>query len=409
MKSLIVPNDIQKYLLNVLLEKYNNSRTFKDSNNVKQVFCVKPEEIFPEYNDDFAGADSVKDFENDVAELERENLITLQRQGRVITRIDAVCENIPLFRKLIGADDKCAVLKKSEEILKAYMGRNEILDKICAAQLKRVNNFQTQSIAKDNNKLNRILKCLDFILQNKEEILERELSILLFGDSKLFKNELKTKVCSLLLQYSAIDTEFSQDEQGIKNDKILSRYFVVKEPTYYYFKGIGVITFICGTKLELSNKYPIALRSDSVSEIKSVITPCDTVMTVENLTSFNRIRSEDHFCLFLSGYNDSCKSDFLKKLYSDNPGKEWLHFGNTDPEGFYILHNLRTKTEIDFQPYLMGIAELKRFKKFCKKLEPNDLAKARSLTLNNIYSDTAQFMLDNNCKLEQEIISLKGI
>lgn len=409
MTFLTNPNDIQKSVLSALLAKYNNSKTFKGSNKVHQTFSVKPEEIFSEYNDDFANAAAVKAFEDDLAELEGENLITLQKHGQVVTRIDAVCENIPDYHKLIGTEDKRTMLTEAENILQSYIGRNETLDKICLSQLERIRNCKTQNIAKDNDKLKEMLKCLDYILCNKEEILERELSILLFGDSKFFESKLKTKVCLLLLKYSEVGTEFSDDEQSVMRAKILSHYLVVKNPTYFYIKGNGLITFKDGTKVELSCKYPIALRSDSVSEILSVTIPCDTVMTVENLTSFNRVTLENCFCLFLSGYNNSGKADFLKKLCVDNHERQWLHFGDIDPDGFYILHNLRIKTGINFQPYLMGIFELERFMEYCKPLEANDIAKAKSMIESNIFSDIAQFMLKNNCKLEQEIISLKGV
>lgn len=256
--------------------------------------------------------------------------------------------------------------------------------------------------------MDKLLKCVDFILQNNSEILERELSIELFGDSKYFEKELKTKVCSLPENFGTANArDLAEDEKSIKREKLLSQYLIVKNPTY--FKGNGLITFCDGQRIELSYRRPIALRSDSVADISSVTTPCGTVMTVENLTSFNRINSDELFCLFLSGYNNSCKTDFLKRIYHSNPHKQWLHFGDIDPDGFYILHNLRIKTEIEFQPYLMSSAEPDKYKRYCRELEPNDIAKAKSLVENHIFSDIAQYMLDNNCKLEQEIISWKNM
>lgn len=402
-------NDIQKSVLSALLKKYNNSKTFKGNNKVKQTFFVKPDEFFPDYNDDFASTSDVKNFENDLEELEREKLITLHKQGGVIIRIDAICENISSYSTLIGIEDKRTILTEAEDILQGYLGRNPILDKICSSQLSRIANCQMQNMSKDNDKMRKTLECLDFILHNEEEILERELSILLFGDSKLFGNELKNKVCSLLSQHAEAGSEIFEEEQSVKNERILSQYLIVKNPTFFYIKGNGLIRFKDGITVELSCKYPIALRSDSILEILSVTTSCNKVITVENLTSFNRISLDNSFCLFLSGYNNSCKTDFLKKLFHDNPDKHWLHFGDIDPDGFYILHNLRIKTGIDFEPYLMSIFELELFKKYCKSLEKNDIAKANSMIKNNIFPNIAQYMLKNNCKLEQEIISLKGI
>ncbi len=113
------------------------------------------------------------------------------------------------------------------------------------------------------------------------------------------------------------------------------------------------------------------------------------------------------FCLFLSSYNNSSKTKFLKKMFVDNAQRKWFHFVDIDPDGL-ILHNLQIKTGIDFKPYSMGITELNTFKRYCKPLEPNDIVKARSMAANRLFSDIVQFMLDNNCKLEQKIISRKN-
>ena len=130
-------------------------------------------------------------------------------------------------------------------------------------------------------------------------------------------------------------------------------------------------------------------------------------MTVENLTSFNRIKSADTFFIFLSGYHNSAKQIFLKKLHDQNPKKSYLHFGDIDPDGFFILENLRSKTGIDFTPYKMGTAELEKYRAFTKPLEKNDITKANSLIESGRYSDIMNYMLEHNCKLEQEIVSWK--
>lgn len=94
------------------------------------------------------------------------------------------------------------------------------------------------------------------------------MSIELFGDSKPFEKELKNEVCSLLESYCEIESDgFSDDEKSSKKEKILSHFMVVKNPTYFYFKGNGQITFTDGTKIGFSYCRPIALRSDSIEDI----------------------------------------------------------------------------------------------------------------------------------------------
>ena len=78
-----------------------------------------------------------------------------------------------------------------------------------------------------------------------------------------------------------------------------------------------------------------------------------------------------------------------------------------NPDGFHILENLRKQTGIDFQPHNMEISDLIEFKDYTKILEPNDINKAKSLK-DSRYSGVINYMIDNNCKLEQEIIRWKN-
>ena len=81
----------------------------------------------------------------------------------------------------------------------------------------------------------------------------------------------------------------------------------------------------------------------------------------------------------MSGYHNSVKQKFLEKIYQQNSNKEYYHFGDLDPDGFFILENLQKKTNIDFKPYKMGIEEFKKYSTFSKKIEENDTTKAKSL------------------------------
>lgn len=132
-------------------------------------------------------------------------------------------------------------------------------------------------------------------------------------------------------------------------------------------------------------------------------------MAIENLTSFNRIKESEIFFIFLSGYHNSVKQKFLEKIYQQNSNKEYYHFGDLDSDGFFILENLQKKTHIDFKPYKMGIEELKKYSDFSKTLEENDITKANSLIEEGKFVEIMNYMLENNIKLEQEIISWKEL
>ena len=109
--------------------------------------------------------------------------------------------------------------------------------------------------------------------------------------------------------------------------------------------------------------------------------------------------------IYLSGYHNSAKQKFLKKIAEYNSDVSWFHFGDIDPDGYYILKNLVEKTGIAFNPLYMDVQQLVKYKQYCKPLEKNDRTKANSLLQVHFYDTVMEFMLANNCKLEQEIIS----
>lgn len=409
MSSYSTLTENQRAILFLLLEKYNNSRSFNGTNAVRQSFSCKPGDVFKEYDSDYADADVRFEFECDMRSLESQGLVELKFDKRqsVIQKITAVNDRIADLPAVLGIEDKRSVLDKSAEILKKYSGRNDVLSAICNEQLSRIVLGKKQNLSEDNDGLERLLHCIDHILHNENEILERELSIELFSDSKMFEKEYKTKVCSLLDKHGTYDNSAECDSASMRRELILAAHNVVKNPSYFYFKGSGLITFKNGARIELSAEYPVALRSDSVGRISEIKVNDPNVMTVENLTSFNRIALPEYFYLFLSGYNNSCKAVFLRKMFESNQERNWLHFGDIDPDGFYILMALRRSSGIEFEPFCMGIPELKRFGDFCKPLEANDIMKAEQLIRSDLFSDTVRYMLDNNRKLEQEIISWK--
>jgi len=244
-----------------------------------------------------------------------------------------------------------------------------------------------------------------FILNNKEEILERELSISVLHDSKLWEKKYKSKLCRLLKEKNDYFELLHGVDEKETNKIILEQYNIFDNPTYVYFKEKASIHFSDGNVTKVSQENPVALSSVSLKNIMAVEINTPEVMTIENLTSFNRVNEEDFFCIYLSGYHNSAKQNFLKLIYENNKSKKYHHFGDIDPDGFLILENLKRKTEIPFSEYKMSISELKKYSPYVKPLEENDIRKANGLISQGLYLDTMKYMLENNCKLEQEIIS----
>lgn len=403
---------IQKKALEFLLKKYESSKTYLGKNEVSQSFSLSPEKIFSDYVNDFADVDEIRDFENDIARLESESLIAISKNNDRIQKITAISssENWQKIRTILGVKDKNE--QKKEEIgfySAIYEDSNseQIVKDFCKHQIERLEtNKDAEYVQKDAKN---IIALLNFILKNKSEILERELSISVLSNSKTWEEKYKRKILKILRQSGHFDALLEQcDDEKEKNKILLEECNIFSNPSYVHFKGNGKITFENGKCINVFSDIPLALSSTSISEIASLEIDDSKIMTVENLTSFNRISDSETFFIFLSGYHNSAKQAFLKKIHKQNPNKEYYHFGDIDPDGFFILDNLRSKTQIDFTAYKMGIAELQKYSDFSKPLEQNDITKVKSLITNEKYAEVLRYMLQNNLKLEQEIISWHG-
>ena len=402
---------VQKQILQKLLAKYESSKTYKGENSVAQKFLIKPSDVFKDYEKDSADINQIEDFEKQCRYLESENFIHIDRKYERITKITAESsdENWNKIRRILGVKDKKT--RQQEEILfysKIYESPSchQIVKDFCKTQSERLEKGKNAEFSLEEAR--NILQLLTFILENKNEILERELSISVLSDSKKWENYYRNKVLRILKKSGYFESliENCADEKE-ENKVILEECNVFSNPSYIYFKGNGKITFQNGNIIPIVPETPLALSSTSIKDIAAFKIKDTKIMTVENLTSFNRIKEADTFYIFLSGYHNSAKQNFIKKIHSQNPEKEYLHFGDIDPDGFYILQNLCTKTKINFEPYKMGIEELEKYSSFAKPLEQNDQKKARALKEKNLFPEIIDCMLKTNQKLEQEIISWK--
>lgn len=132
-------------------------------------------------------------------------------------------------------------------------------------------------------------------------------------------------------------------------------------------------------------------------------------MTIENRTSYLRYSAFDEVIFYLGGYANRFQRDFIKKVYEDNPDVEYLHFGDIDAGGFWIHYNLCEITGVEFKIFCMSEHELsmKQYEHCLHPLTDNDIVRLQELKEVELYADTIQYMLQNNVKLEQEIISLE--
>ena len=86
-----------------------------------------------------------------------------------------------------------------------------------------------------------------------------------------------------------------------------------------------------------------------------------------------------------------------------NPEVSFFHFGDIDAGGFYIFEHLRQQTGVDFKPYHMDRETLLQYRRYTKKLTENDRKRLKKLVCGR-FKDVIDYMLEHDCKLEQEAI-----
>lgn len=116
-------------------------------------------------------------------------------------------------------------------------------------------------------------------------------------------------------------------------------------------------------------------------------------------------------CTFnLGGFHNRSKEKLLEMIYEQNPDKAYYHKGDLDVYGFAILESLKARTGIPFRPLEMDVETLKRFYNagLYRPLSEADRKAMLSPALKE-YEDIFRFMLEHNCKAEQESMKAIGL
>ena len=191
----------EKQILNVLIDKYESSKSFIGTNQVNQSFTCKVDQLFPKYKDDS---------EYDLFYAVNESIDVLVSEGFVITKklkngvvqsVTLIVDEIEKVYKYLGRAPKSDTVNDLKRILNLYKDDNDILHSYCNHQLDRLAaNKSVEFFDDDLDVYKSILKVISKITEVKCETFERDFSIQVLGDSKAFE-KVRSKVISLLYEY----------------------------------------------------------------------------------------------------------------------------------------------------------------------------------------------------------------
>lgn len=388
----------EKQILNVLLDKYEGSKSFIGTNQVNQSFTCKVDQMFPKYKDD-SEYELFCTINEGVDTLVAKGFVTAKKmKNGVVQSVTLNLKSINKAYEYLDRIPKSDIVIDLKKILFLYKDCNDVLSAYCSRQLERLaENKSVEFFDDDLGIYESILKVVSKISEVKNETFERDFSVQVLGDSKAFE-KIRSKVVSLLYGYGDFPDK----------DTLLADLNILKNPGHVYFKGKGKIK-VCGQEIDFSEMTgDMAISSEMLKDVDAITVSGDVVITIENLTTFNAFKCENSFAIYLGGYHNTNRRNFIKKVYGQNQDKQYLHFGDIDAGGFYILQHLRDKTGIAFAPYCMDVKTLKTNLQYTKKLTDHDKKRLTAL-VDTEFSDTVEFMLENNCKLEQEAMDLMEI
>ena len=408
----------KEQLLSKLLDQYEKSVTYAGENKVKQVFSVKPSDIFKGYNKDFLPPEQLfqeKEFERLIRQMESEGLIhVVPPNTGILRQICAVPERWEDYYACLNRTEKNILKKRLEEVYHRFC-QCDLLEaygkeKLQTLKNSRARKLDEKKVEKEITEAEAIWNLVQFLKENQEKqrtTLEREMSEAVLHDSKQWEKIYRKKVCGILEYTGRYDEPLAElEEERERQTALLEEFYIYSNPAYIYLKGDARICLEDGRELRIYHDLPMSIPFETFQKAKSIQIRDAALMTVENLTSFYRLEREHIFYLFLSGYHTRTKQALLQRIARENPGLSWHHFGDLDPDGLAIAGHLIRKTGLPFQLCAMGVQELQRFQTYAKPLEAPDRAKAEAMIKQgSSYAGILRYMLEHNCKLEQEIIS----
>lgn len=196
-------------------------------------------------------------------------------------------------------------------------------------------------------------------------------------------------------------------EEYERNDAVLAHYHILPAEQEIFIKGDWKIEW---EQYVLETDHfsgGIAIASKDIRSIRKITVNAPGLTTVENKTSYQRLKNHNMAMMYLGGFANRHQIQFLKKVIQDNPDITYQHFGDIDIGGFLIHRHLCKETSAVFRLYCMGVRQLsdERFKGCLKALTENDLARLEGLKEDAMYCETLGYMKEHGVKLEQEIVS----
>ncbi len=250
-----------------------------------------------------------------------------------------------------------------------------------------------------------LLRALAAVAGLQQPVLERKLSVQLFGDSKRFE-ALRGAVLTVLRRHDAESRSYGEDDGAL-----LRAHLVERAPEYVPLSGPLALRLAEAT-LDLLPFVPsVALPATILRQAAVVGCDAEALVTIENATSFSEFaaaRPASVLALFTGGFASPAVITLLGNIRAVRSELPFFHWGDLDAGGLRILAHLREKLGA-IRPLAMDVATFAAHRQHARRLSESEREALAQLHAHPALADCAPLieqMLATNEKLEQEAVDV---
>lgn len=229
--------EYKKEIIDGLLRKYN-IRYAKNITTNRRII-LKPTEVYKDYAKNNADILEKQGINEAVSVLNDMGFITVDylKFSDDIDKVYLLEEKLEALYEYLKEEysviPQSTISKRVHEIVEKYIFMGKIVNKYCESILVQI---EDPRCTLDPEQIEANLKMLVFLENNKEHLYVREVSMLIYGDSKWFENNNYEEVCSFLRTATG-----RIREEGEKNDAILGFFHITPAEQEIFIKGSWTI------------------------------------------------------------------------------------------------------------------------------------------------------------------------
>lgn len=391
----------KKDIIEILIDKYEKSVLSKKGSSRNLQITLSIVEYDATYFDAVNHFQRFEEYNCLFTHLSIEKWVKLEYQDQFVTKIFLNMEKLEEIYDYLGKEEPDKKRKQLISICQQYQELYKNIKLYCLFfidQLTTKYSIKKYVPTESVEELKELFDTLIALYDQDEEISFRRFSQKNFADTKKFSS-MENRIMQLIQQVD--------DSIPLLESKEFLEYFnITKNPSFIYLKGNMTFSINESFIILRDDDGAIGLSPEMISKIRIQELLSNQVITIENLTSFYDFIPNNQLVIYLGGFHNRIRREFLELVYQKFPTKRYLHFGDIDVGGFEIFFHLKERTGIPFETLAMDKETLLKYKRYAKKLSANDRRR-----LKNLYKkhplEVFETMLEQNIKMEQEIVSFE--